>query len=57
VRKFLETEQGKEACLVLVLGCPPTGDSQAGTPYYTTFIQFERVIFVVFSAEDETAYL
>lgn len=32
-------------------------NSPAGTPYYTTFIQFERVLFVVFSAEDENVYL
>ena len=61
VRKFLETEQAKEACLVLVLGCYCYPILTAGTSSplmgCVCLVQFERVIFVVFSAEDEAEYL
>jgi O-acetyl-ADP-ribose deacetylase (regulator of RNase III) len=56
VRKFLDAEEAKEASVVFV-GIPTTRlVSLIGAPVPRT-VQFERVIFVVFSAEDEAVYL
>jgi hypothetical protein len=52
-RKFLDTKEAKEACLVQV-AIPTVRRMSLNVCVHLA--QFERVIFVVFSAEDEAVY-
>lgn len=54
VRKFLDTEVAKEACLVYV---GILALRRVSLMVRACLVQFERVIFIVFSAEDEAVYL